>query len=59
MIAEWLANCDKDFFQEIKKRIEKSRDQWSLPKQHVKCSSCGHEGDIDVTLDPSNFFGKS
>jgi hypothetical protein len=57
-ISEWLQNSERGFFQEIKRKLEKNKEIWDIPKQHIKCNNCEHETDIAVTLDPSNFFGK-
>jgi len=57
-ISEWLQNAERHFFQEIKKKLEKNKEIWDMPKQHVTCDNCQHETDLSVTLDPSNFFGK-
>lgn len=59
LITEWLQNSEKEFFQRIKERLEKNKEQWNMPKQHVACENCQHETDIEVTLDPSNFFGRN
>lgn len=59
LISEWLQNTEKDFFQKIKGKLEKNKEQWGIPKQHVMCENCSHETDIEITLDPSNFFGKN
>lgn len=57
-ISEWLQNAERGFFQEIKKKLEKNKEVWDIPKQNVKCNNCEHETDLTITLDPSNFFGK-
>ena len=40
----------------IKDKLETNKAQWDMPKQDIKCSSCGHESKVEVTLDQSNFF---
>jgi uncharacterized protein YlaN (UPF0358 family) len=57
-ISEWLQNAERGFFQEIKKKLERNKEIWEIPKQHVTCNKCQHEADLSITLDPSNFFGK-
>jgi hypothetical protein len=57
MIQEWLQNSDRDIYNIIKLRLEENKKIWSIPKQHTKCDSCGHESHIEITLDQSNFFG--
>ena len=56
MIDEWLKNSDREFFKRIKEKLEANKAQWDMPKQDIKCSNCGHESKVEVTLDQSNFF---
>ena len=56
-IEDWLRNVERETYNSIKKKMEENKDQWAIPEQTVKCSNCGHEGKIQVTLDQSNFFG--
>lgn len=56
MIKEWLQNSEKDVYKEIKEHLDKNKNIWSIPKQHVKCSECGHEESFSVSVDQSNFF---
>ena len=56
-IEEWLRNTDKDIFAKIKTNLEGNRDKWAIPSQTIKCAECGHEDQITVVLDQSNFFG--
>lgn len=58
-IAEWVKNSERDLFDQIKKKLEENKRQWELPKQPVKCVSCGAEDQIEVELDQANFFVKS
>jgi len=55
-IKEWLENCDKKIFDAIKDQIEKNKTTWTTPSFPVKCENCGHETNIRVDLDQSNFF---
>lgn len=59
LITEWITNSEKIYFQKIKEQLERNKENWSMPKQHVSCENCGHETDIEISLDPSNFFGKN
>ena len=58
-ISEWLKNCDKSIFDEIKEKFNINKKAWTVPKLHVKCSECNHETDVAIELDQSNFFGKA
>jgi len=55
-IEEWLRNTDRDSYKLIKTKLEENKEVWNIPAQPVKCSSCGHESTITVTLDQSSFF---
>lgn len=56
MIKEWLQNADKAVYAIIKKHLEKNKEEWAVPKQHVKCGECSHEDDFTVSIDQTNFF---
>lgn len=58
-ITEFIQNCDADIFAAIKNHNDTTRDTWSMPKQLLKCDSCGHESQVKVELDQSNFFDKA
>lgn len=55
-IREWLTNADREVYQQIKNKLEENKESWSIPKQHVKCSNCGTDDDVQITMDQANFF---
>jgi hypothetical protein len=55
-INEWLTNCDKQIFDELKKHVESNREAWTIPSWPVKCAHCQAESEIYVDLDNTNFF---
>jgi len=55
-IAEWISNCDREYYTKIKEHLEKIKTVWSMPKSKVKCTNCDHEELVDVSLDQSHFF---
>jgi hypothetical protein len=55
-IVEWIMNSEKSIFQLIKDQIEKNNKTWRIPDSHVKCTECGHEADVGVEIDQTNFF---
>jgi transposase len=55
-IREWLANTIQENYSKIKTKLEENRLEWSIPKLPIKCTSCGHEASLEVTMDQSNFF---
>jgi len=55
-IEEYLRNCEKKIYNTIKIKLEHNKEIWSIPKQNIKCSNCGTEDKLQITLDQSNFF---
>lgn len=58
-IREWLENSDKGIFDAIKEQADRNSNAVKPPKHHVKCDECGHESNLDVEMDDSNFFGNA
>lgn len=58
-IKEWVENCDKSVFDELKAAINKNKEIWRIPKIKVGCSDCGTEAELSIELDQSNFFGNA
>jgi hypothetical protein len=58
-IKEWVDNVDASVMNAVVNHIERNRDAWNTPKQHVKCENCNHEEDIYIDLDQANFFAKA
>src|SRR6056300_989011 len=42
-INEWIQNSEKQFFDNIKKHLEKQRNEWRIQPQKVACAECEHE----------------
>jgi hypothetical protein len=58
-IREWLANCDRNAYEDIKTTILKNQEIYSSPEHDVECSGCGKAAKITVDLDQASFFGKA
>lgn len=58
-IEEWVANVDLEIVDRIKDHMERNRIAWIPPAQQVKCDACGHEDEVRIELDQSNFFAKA
>ena len=58
-IREWLANCDRDAYEDIKTTILKNQEIYSSPEHDIECSGCGKAAKITVDLDQASFFGKA
>jgi len=55
-IREWLANSNRNDYALIKSHLEKTKDEWAMPKFSVKCNECGTETQLEIGMDQSNFF---
>jgi RNase P subunit RPR2 len=55
-IGEFLVNCEKDIYNELKKHVIKLKEQSEMPELNLECSECGHKHKKSFTLDLSNFF---
>lgn len=55
-IAEWLGNCDRNMFSQIKDFIIANKQKSELQPMHVKCNNCNHEYDQSFTLNMTDFF---
>jgi hypothetical protein len=56
-IKEFIDNAQKDVFDKISQHVQSLKKEADMPDVHVKCSSCGHEFEMSVSMDQSNFFG--
>lgn len=56
-IGEFLANCDRKIYQEIRDRVVKMRTDTELKPFDIKCPNCGHTHQQSLTLDQAAFFG--
>lgn len=58
-IREWLENCDKTIFDQLKKHVDTNKEAWNMPSWPVKCTHCETESEIYIDLDNTNFFGNA
>lgn len=56
-IEEFLNNCDRLLFNQIRDHAIKLRADNEIRPMKMKCVSCSHEYEQPFTLDESNFFG--
>ena len=56
-ILEFLQNCDKNIYIEIRDYHGKLKDQSKLDPQKIKCIHCQHEYSQDIIINQSDFFG--
>ena len=55
-ISEWLANCDRNTFNQIREHIIAAKQKSELQPLEIACGNCQHQYRQAYTLDMSNFF---
>ena len=55
-ILEFLNNCEKDIFQQIRDHAIALRQAGEIKPLDITCSECSHQYKQDFSLDMSNFF---
>jgi hypothetical protein len=55
-INDFLHNCDKNLFNQIRDRIVKLKSASEMQPLKMSCPKCAHEYEQTVTLDMSSFF---
>jgi hypothetical protein len=56
-ILEFLQNCDKNIYIDIREYHGKLKDQSKLEPQRIKCIHCQHEYTQDIVINQTDFFG--
>ena len=56
-IAEFLENCDRTLYNQIKDHVIDIRFKGDIPPMKVTCTECSTQYDQSITLDQTNFFG--
>ena len=56
MITEFLQNCDRKVFNQIKDQVVELRQVSELQPVKIKCNACEHEYEQPLNLDMSDFF---
>ncbi len=55
-IMEWLTNCDRNTFAQIRDHIVDNKAQGEIPPLDITCANCQHQYQQNFTLDMTNFF---
>jgi hypothetical protein len=55
-IEDFLKNCDRELFNQIRDHVLKLREQSELQPLKLKCPACNHEYEQIMTLDMASFF---
>ena len=56
-IRDFLVNCDRKLYTEIRDRVIELRVAGDVKPFDVKCPNCGHAHKAEITLDQAAFFG--
>jgi hypothetical protein len=56
-IMDYLQNCDKNVYVELRDYTAKLREETQIPPLHIQCPNCQNEYDQPFTLNLSDFFG--
>jgi DNA-directed RNA polymerase subunit RPC12/RpoP len=56
-IRDFLVNCDRKLYQEIRDRVIELRNSSELKPFEIACPNCGHKHQQALTLDQAAFFG--
>jgi hypothetical protein len=57
LIIDFIRNASSEVFNKINSHILEMKDVMTLKAQGVKCTECGHEWEVNITMDQTNFFG--
>jgi hypothetical protein len=55
-IEDFLKNCDRELFNQIRDHVLKLRELSELQPLKLKCAACNHEYEQALTLDMTSFF---
>jgi hypothetical protein len=55
-ITEFIQNCDRKLFAQIRDHAMEVRQQSEIPPLNVKCSHCEHEYSQPIVMDATSFF---
>ena len=55
-IEEFLKNCDRDLFNQIRDHVLRLREQSELQPLKLECTACNHRYEQMLTLDMASFF---
>ena len=58
-IEEFLKNCDRDLFNQIRDHVMKLREQSELQPLRLACTACNHNYEQALTLDMTSFFERA
>ena len=56
-IIDYLSNCDKNVYAELRDYTAKLREEAQIPPLHIQCPNCSNEYNQPFTLNLTDFFG--
>lgn len=56
-IDEFLINCDRRLFNQIRDKAIELRESSEIPPMKAQCAHCQHDYEQPISLDSTNFFG--
>jgi hypothetical protein len=56
-IKEFLSNTDKKIFTRVQDSVTNSKNVGRIDALSTKCENCGHEYQVSLSFDQSDFFG--
>jgi hypothetical protein len=56
-LLDFLKNCDRTTFMQVRDHSTKLRESSELKPLNVTCNSCGHEYEQPFVINPTDFFG--
>lgn len=55
-ISKFIKDSDKKYYVKAEELLIKNNENFSVPKTATTCASCGHNSQLDIEMDYSNFF---
>ena len=56
-ILDFLQNCDKNVYTELRDYHAKLKDSTQIKPQKIKCVHCQHEYEQSIVINVTDFFG--
>jgi hypothetical protein len=55
-IQDWVANCDREYYNSIKTHLTDIKSHWRPLEHDLECPECGQQDKTNIVLDQSHFF---
>jgi hypothetical protein len=57
-ISEFLKSSESKFYNKVEEMLIENNLAFAVPTTKTTCSTCGHEADLNIEMDYSNFFAQ-